>query len=247
MNVLRLVFGWLFLAALTAAGTFYAMDEVDQRVGLAKFHLHEKFGMIRYASVPAPKPGPGPTPVPTPGPTPVPTPTPTPGPDPLRPPVSVDPTPGPTPGPGPALVVPTPTPTPSPVVPTPTPGPDPARRTHVTPDPYRPPTPTPTPPSPRDGMSSTPASKPRDFDEVNERLIDVKSRAEAARNSWASIERSLRSMNQPLRPEISAALSSMRRYTQQAEQALNSGDTAAARRYLDQAEKQMDLLRQYRE
>jgi len=96
-------------------------------------------------------------------------------------------------------------------------------------------------------MTSSPASKPRDFDEVNERLIDVKSRAEAARNSWASIERSLRGMNQPLRPEISAALSSMRRFTQQAEQSLHNGDTAAARRYLDQAEKQMELLRQYRE
>jgi len=96
-------------------------------------------------------------------------------------------------------------------------------------------------------MTSSPASKPRDFDEVNERLIDVKGRAEAARNSWASIERSLRSMNQPLRPEIAAALSSMRRFTQQAEQSLHNGDTAAARRYLDQAEKQMDLLRQYRE
>jgi len=50
VNTARLVFGWLFLAGFTAAGTYYAMDEADQRVGLARFQLHEKLGIVRYAA-----------------------------------------------------------------------------------------------------------------------------------------------------------------------------------------------------
>ncbi|HTS28020.1 MAG TPA: hypothetical protein VMH81_19235 [Bryobacteraceae bacterium] len=48
MNTVRLVFGWLFLAGLTAAGTYYAFDEADHRIGLARFDLHGKLGIIRY-------------------------------------------------------------------------------------------------------------------------------------------------------------------------------------------------------
>ena len=54
MNTARLVFGWLFLAGFTAAGTYYAMDEADQRIGLARFQLHEKLGIVRYAQLPQP-------------------------------------------------------------------------------------------------------------------------------------------------------------------------------------------------
>src|SRR6185369_6898026 len=55
VKILKLVFGWLFLAGFTAAGTYYAMDEVDHRVGLARFQLHERLGIIRY-QVPVPIP-----------------------------------------------------------------------------------------------------------------------------------------------------------------------------------------------
>jgi hypothetical protein len=75
----------------------------------------------------------------------------------------------------------------------------------------------------------------------------VKSRAEADTEYWAGIERSLRSMNQPLRSGIKAALSSLRRDTDAADQALRAGDTASARHYLDQAESQLGVLQQYRE
>lgn len=95
---------------------------------------------------------------------------------------------------------------------------------------------------PRTTPDAAPDVRPKDYNEVNDRLIDVKGRAEGTFNSWASIESSLRSMNQPLRPAIKAALSSLRSYTQQAEQALHKGDTATARHDLDQAEKQMEFL-----
>jgi hypothetical protein len=51
VNAARLIFGWLFLAGFTAAGTYYAMDEVDQRVGLSRFQLHEKLGLVRSVPI----------------------------------------------------------------------------------------------------------------------------------------------------------------------------------------------------
>lgn len=255
MNALRLVFGWIFLACLTAAGTFYGMDEVDQRIGLARFHLHENLGITRYATVVRkvrPEPAPGPV---TPAP--------------------VSPEPAAPGGPG-AVITPPGTPPGTPLVPPSTPaepapsGPAvapsrpadygrpavPDRRYPAPTAPGYPAAPAPAPRSPeypaapprvpRAVPDSTPATRPKDFNEVNDHLIDVKNRAEAVYNSWASIENSLRSMNQPLRPEIKAALSSLRRYTQRAEQALRAGDAATARHDLDQAEKQMDQLQQYR-
>jgi hypothetical protein len=68
LNMLRLILGWLFRAGLTAAATYFAMDEVDQRVSLARSHLHEKFGLARYARAVAPKPVPDPKPSPPPSP-----------------------------------------------------------------------------------------------------------------------------------------------------------------------------------
>ena len=51
----------------------------------------------------------------------------------------------------------------------------------------------------------------------------------------------------PLRQEIQGALSAMRRFTQAAQQALESGNAAAARQYMDQAEKQMEILQKFDE
>jgi hypothetical protein len=95
--------------------------------------------------------------------------------------------------------------------------------------------------------TSSPIARPKDFNEVNDRLIDVKSRADAAASRWAGIEASLRSSNLPLRPQIKAALGSLKQNTAAADQALRAGDTASARHYVEQAEKQLDVLQQYAE
>jgi hypothetical protein len=239
MNSLRLVFGWLFLTALTAAGTYYAMDEIDQRVGLARFNLHEKLGITRYAA--APKPilvTPTPTPI-------VVTPTPTP----IKPADYTDPPTGIIPphvpggdGPPPPILAPG-RGTPAAVIPS-----IPARG-YPTPSVPSRPTPSYPPPGPAPGPApaSVPFIRPKDFNEVNDRLIDVKSRADAVAGHWAGIESSLRSMNQPLRPQIKSALSSLKQNVATADQALRAGDTASARHYVEQAEKQLDILHQYDE
>jgi hypothetical protein len=245
MNSLRLVFGWLFLTALTAAGTYYAMDEVDQRVGLARFNLHEKLGITRYAAAPTPKPIPV---------------TPTPTPTPIKPADYPDPSTGIIPphipggdGPPPPILRPGPE-TPAVITPSiparyPTPSsPVPGYPTPSIPSvPSIPSRPTPSYPTPSPTPASAPIIRPKDFNEVNDRLIDVRSRADASAGHWAGIEASLRSMNQPLRPQIKAALGSLKQNVATADQALRAGDTASARHYVEQAEKQLDILRQYDE
>jgi hypothetical protein len=236
VNALRLIFGWVFLAGLTAAGTFYGMDEVDSRVGLASLHLHDKFGIARYAAAAKTVVTPPVTVIPGPsGPTTTDTDPHTPDGSPVTP-----------------LVPPS-----DPVTPPPT-APDygrPVTPAPTYPPPYRstpavyPPRSSPTGPSgaPTRAPEPGPGPRPRDYNEVNDRLTDVKGRAEGVLNSWAGIQRSLSQQHLPLRPAISAALSSLRSYTLQAEQALRTGDTATARHDLDQAEKQMQILQQYQD
>lgn len=257
MNLLKLLVGWLFLAGLTAAGTYYAMDEVDHRVGLARFQLHEKLGLTRYAGAQVQPP------VVTPSPTVVQPPVVQPPvvqppvvPPQVVPPPSVPPTVVPSPvNPSPIGVTPPPysKPTPAPVNPHPgpvTPSPGPVQPpTRVIPPSVNPVNPQPQPPrnspvSPPAVYNPTqqpPAARPSDFNETNERLIEVKSRAEAVQRTWQT----RRPAYGTLRPEIQTALSSLRRYTQAAEQALRAGDTATARRNMDQAEKQMEVLKDF--
>ncbi len=82
---------------------------------------------------------------------------------------------------------------------------------------------------------------------LRDRLTDVVSRAEATFAQWRPIKRSLQSMGQPLRPEISAALGSLQRFTQQAQSLARSGDAAGAEHAMDMAEKQMQILKEARE
>ncbi len=56
MNLFKMVFGWLFLAGFTAVGTFYAFDEADHRMGLAKLDLYQKVGVVRYVRSPVQNP-----------------------------------------------------------------------------------------------------------------------------------------------------------------------------------------------
>ncbi len=255
MGALRLALGWLFLAAISAAGAFFGLDEVDRRVGLERFHLHEKFGIAHFESVPRTSPGPVLTPSRT---TPSTETSTGPAADTrtVLPPPSGIVVPGPTtgtPGPGPG------------------PGPDtrtttfPPAGTRLEPSTLTPPTVTPPkripdttrppassasdmgptyspPPRPRPPETEAPPPpRPRDFDDVKSRFIDVSSRVDAVRRQWAGRQPSVGA----LRPEIQSALSSMQKFVREADIALHGGDTATARRYLDQAEKQMEILKDF--
>ena len=261
MNAFRLSIGWVFLTALTAAGTFYATDELDQRVGLEKYQLHQKLGIARYsvAAVTKPVSKPAVNPALNPALNPA-----------VTPPVYQGPAVSPPNQPGGSQVPPVQT-FPDPIVPGPSgnnPGPSTSipSRNGVLPNPgYQPPptrqaTQQVNPPpavaqNVRQGMQQqqqqqvppVPSSRSGDYNEVADRMKTVKSDAEASVESWEQIRRSLQSMNQPLRPAISSALSQMRRFTRAAEDALRAGDLATARHNLDQAEQQLEVLRQFKE
>ena len=259
MNAFRLSIGWVFLTALTAAGTFYATDELDQRVGLAKYQLHEKLGIARYsvpsvttpASNPPPNQGPSAIPPNQPGgsqvvPVQIPV-------NPPSAPIQTYPDPN---VPSPAGNIPGPTtsiPSRNGVLPSP----------QYQPPPSRPAAQQQSPPpvvaqnNGRQGgfqqqqqqqqFPVAPSSRSGDYNEVADRMRTVKSDAEAAAESWEQIKRSLQSMNQPLRPAIASALSQMKRFTRAAEDALRAGDLTTSRHNLDQAEKQLEILRQFKE
>ncbi len=262
MNAFRLSIGWVFLTALTAAGTFYATDEIDQRVGLEKYQLHQKLGIARYGTAAVTKPTVNPAVNP-----------------PLNPPPHQGPAVGPPNQPGGNPVSPAQIPfnaPPSPVQTYPDPnvpnpggnnsGPTtsiPSRNGVLPYQQYQPPPSRPAaqqfnpPPAVaqnnnRQGLQQQqipviPSSRSGDYNEVADRMKTVRSDAEAAVESWEQIRRSLQSMNQPLRPAISSALSQMKRFTRAAEDALRAGDLATARHNLEQSEKQLEILRQFKE
>ncbi len=270
MNGVRLSIGWVFLTALTAAGTFYATDELDQRVGLEKYQLHQKLGIARYSAPAVTKPAVSPAVIPVLNP-------------PVSPPVNpaLNPSLNPAPYQGPAVSPPNqPGGNPAPPVQIPYNTPPPVQtyrdpnvpgpttsipsRNGVLPNPgYQPPSvrqpnqQTNTPPlvaqNPlRQGgmqqqqLPQVPSSRSGDYNEVADRMKTVKSDAEASVEFWEGIRRSLPS-NQPLRSGISSALNQMKRFTHAAEEALRAGDLATARHNLEQAEKQLETLRQFKE
>jgi len=244
VNALKLVVGWLFLAGLTAAGTYYAMDEADHRVGLARFSLHEKLGVVRYASAPAP-----PSPIPPP-PTPVP--------------IVVNPPPGPqppisNPTPIPAPVNPNPAPVVQPPISNPPPGPanpylnpnprnpenpNPVNPNPVNPNPVNPP-PNPQPTRPVYVPTQQPAApRPADFDEANARFIDLSGQTDAMSKFVDSVRRSVGSVGTG---RLDGPMSSLRSSMRDAKQALDRADTRSARLYMDQAEKYLQALRALKE
>ena len=252
MNALKLLVGWLFLAGLTAAGTFYAMDEIDHRVGLARFNLYEKLGVAQYAAAPAP---PSPLPAP-PAPAPV---NPNPPPSP-QPPISnptIPPVVNPNPGPGPVVQPPASNPPPGPANPYTNPNPRSPVAPYTNPNPRNPVNPNPVNPNPvrpPSNQQQTPPvyaptqqpapSRPADFDEVNARYIDLSGQTEAMARFVDSVRRSAGSAGTG---RLDGPMSSLRSSMRNAKQALDSGNTRSARTYLDQAEKYLQALNALKE
>jgi len=261
-NLLRLTVGWVFLMGMTAAGTYYAADEVDHRFGLEKYAIHEKFGYARatLASVTNGSQTPA---------------------SPVNPPVA--------PPSSPSSVAPPNQPPANPVSPQPFPPNSYQSQTNPTyPPPRSPSAPQQNFPSrayqqppyqqqpnyqrppqqqqpPQYSQQQNPPPQyqqppPRQPSNgrlaqfggggdpaLRDRLTDVESRAEAVYAEWLPIKRSLESSGQALRPEIGAALSSLQRFTQQAKASYQAGDNAGAAHAMDMAEKQMQILQKARD
>jgi hypothetical protein len=238
LNTARLVAGWFFLMGLTAAGTYYATDEVDQRVSLSKFNIYEKLGVTKYATASVPIPS-----VPV-------------NPGQVNPPVVVNPPLSPVNPPANQV--------------TPTPGavgylqPQQPNNSQTQPQyqqPVNPPQNIPQPgvqprvnqqPSyqpPGQQRQQIPSSNqmPADYAQARTRLTSLQGQAQAEAQYWEEIKKSLASMHQPLRPEISAALGTLNRATAQADQSLRGGDTGTARQLMDLAEKQIQILNKAKE
>ena len=249
MNTVRLVFGWLFLAGFTAAGTYYAMDEADQRVGLGRFQLHEKFGLVKMAAMQAPinnqvPPNNNPPPV-------------------YVPPNNQNP---PNTNPSPVYVPPNNQNPPSNVTPPPyTPPNNQNPPNNVTPPPYTPPNNNQNPPNnntrpvyvppnnnqlpPNTNPPVNPPNnvtppitqqrqRPADFTETNIRLVQIQGQATRLRSTIAR-------MRGPYgTARLDEPMSNLTTFLRQAESALSSGDTAAARRYMDQADVQVGKLKE---
>ena len=76
-------------------------------------------------------------------------------------------------------------------------------------------------------------------------MVMLASRAEAARNSLANLKRSQAASGMSLRGDMVAAESRMNYTMDGANSALGAHDAAAARKFLDQAEAQIEKLEKF--
>jgi hypothetical protein len=81
-----------------------------------------------------------------------------------------------------------------------------------------------------------------DIDKVQENLMQLHSRADAIRGSVNSLRRQQAADGFEVSPEIAGASSRLDNYLQAADRASQSNDLAAARKYMDGAEKQLTVL-----
>jgi serine/threonine-protein kinase len=82
----------------------------------------------------------------------------------------------------------------------------------------------------------------KDIDNVQETLMQLHSRADAIRGSVNSLRRQQAADGFEVSPEIEGASSRLDNYLQAADRASQSNDLAAARKYMDGAEKQLTVL-----
>ncbi len=258
MNLAKLVFGWVFLAGFTAAGTYYAMDEVDHRIGLARFQLHERLGIVRYQVNPNPvnpnpvNPNPvNPNPVnPNPvNPNPV-NPNPVnPNPNPVNPnPVNPNPVnPNPVnPNPvNPNPVNPNPVnPNPGPVTPPPHQNPNPVNPNPINPNPVNPnpvnPNPGPVNPPRPNPSQNPPPSRPADFTDTDIRLTQLNGQLRSFRDSVGRIR--AQAPNGTAR--LDGPMSNLESFLRQARNALGNNDTTTANRLMNAADGEVAKLKE---
>lgn len=84
-----------------------------------------------------------------------------------------------------------------------------------------------------------------ELQEVRESLALIGVRAEGIRTGLQSLQRSLAAGNLNLRGDVQSAANLMNTYLRGAEEALNAGDVAQARSFLDKAEPQVQKLEKF--
>ncbi|HUI80293.1 MAG TPA: serine/threonine-protein kinase [Bryobacteraceae bacterium] len=183
----------------------------------------------------------------------------------ITPPKSIVETPAPAPQPAPAPVeATTPAPTPAPVVvpaPAPKATPTPAKPVRaqatpvqaapaqVTPAPQPPPAQAAAPP-PQAVAAPTPAPAPAgpsraELQQAREQLVDLNARVTGIHASLSSLQRSQAASGLNLRGDMQTAANLMDSYMQGANAALNAGDVASAKSFMDKAELQVERLEKF--
>jgi len=241
VNTARLVFGWLFLAGFTAFGTYYAMDEAVHRIGLARFQLHEKLGIVRYASAVQPIRNQTPPinnqtpPINNNQQPPIQT-----NPQPInnnpQPPIQTNPQPPIQTNPQPINNNPQPIQTsPQPPIQT---NPQPPINNNPQPPISRNPQPPVNIQTPPVNQGPQQRPRPADFTETQIRLDRLKGQA-------SHFKSTISRMQGPYGTgRLDEPMSNLNRFLRQAEAALNNNDTATAKRYMDQADTEVGKLKE---
>jgi enhancing lycopene biosynthesis protein 2 len=81
-----------------------------------------------------------------------------------------------------------------------------------------------------------------DIERVQENLMQLHSRADAIRGSINNLRRQQAAEGLEISPEISGAATRLDNYLQAADRASQNNDLVAARKYMDNAEKQLSVL-----
>ncbi len=89
---------------------------------------------------------------------------------------------------------------------------------------------------------ATPPVSHQETQQLQDRMVMLASRAGAVKTSLEALERQQRAMGLSLRGDITASWKRMEYYMDQAEAALSKGDTAAARRHMEAAGREVDRL-----
>jgi serine/threonine-protein kinase len=98
--------------------------------------------------------------------------------------------------------------------------------------------------SPQSPASSNAPSQ-QDIDQLNDRMIQLSARANAAKSSVDRLRNEQAASGLGLRQDISASLSRMEAYMDAAERATQSGNIPSARKSMEQAEKELDKLESF--
>jgi serine/threonine protein kinase len=103
-----------------------------------------------------------------------------------------------------------------------------------------------TPPStaaaPATPAAPAPGPSPEEIDKVQESLMQLHARADAIRGSINNLRRQQAADGLEISPEIAGAVNRLDNYLQAADRAAQSNDLSAARRYMENAERQLSFL-----
>jgi hypothetical protein len=107
------------------------------------------------------------------------------------------------------------------------------------------PTSQPSPTSQATQAASTDASAAKELEELEDRMTPLEGRASAVKDSVEHLRQQQERAGYSLRQDISASEGSMEMYMGKAEQAMNSRNPQAAKKYMDLAEREIENLEKF--